>query len=167
MGVWRHRGYEKCTQTFKEKPREERLLERHRHRTTDIDRGLLYFTKLLIAGIISFPCLMKEMYKWSADCIILTEKWRIIMWKTVPSPCCPPQILQGLAWNQARDCTVRVRRQSTWVLARLQIMNGSTKVGSFRQTDKKTIRRAFFHQTNLACPNILTAVQQPASHRVV
>ena len=43
---------------------EERLLKRHRHQATKKNRGVLYFTKLLTAWIILFPCFMKEMWKW-------------------------------------------------------------------------------------------------------
>jgi hypothetical protein len=85
MGAWQHEGYEKCTQIFKEEPMEERLLKRHRHQATNSDRGVLYFTKFLIVWIILFPCFMKEICKWSTRGMILTEKWRTIMRKTVPS----------------------------------------------------------------------------------
>jgi hypothetical protein len=40
----------------------------------DRDRGVSYFTKLLITSIILFPCFMKEMCKWSIGGVILTEK---------------------------------------------------------------------------------------------
>jgi hypothetical protein len=74
MGAWRHGGYEKCTQNFKEEPIEERLLKRHRQQATNRDREVLYFTKLLIARSMLFPCLMEEICKWSAGGVKLAEK---------------------------------------------------------------------------------------------
>ena len=61
---------------------EERLLERYRHQAINRHKSVLYFTKLLIAWIVLFPCLMKEMCKWSTGGMILAEKWQISMSKT-------------------------------------------------------------------------------------